>query len=303
MQTLTAGTVQDAANRVLGTPHLPLRLPLCLPLRLSLRLLRNAQLKRRLNAHRMVTYTAIADVLAEAGMLMTFRSHWRAFFPDVEMEDRTDPGDLFALAADFMHMVDEHLFPLEWYYIDGVYQCNGNVMEVVTGPIAFQSYGIECEETHFLDLEGWKQPVVSLLTGGDDSLVFWEQAGIDILHELQKRDHADEGLTWPLHTHRAIAALEQLEPPLNGLAVAYQCVKKASGNIFFDQVGAFWRGLYWDDEFYWCCEEDIRTVKRHYDNAKADIDKLKAYIDWYESNDHAASTVAQIFLDMEDGEW
>jgi hypothetical protein len=264
---------------------------------------RNAQLKRRLNAHRLVTYSAIADVLAEVGMLMTFRSHWRTFFPDVDMETHTHPDDLFALSADFMQLVDEHLFPLDWYYIDGVYQCNGNVMEVVTGPIAFQSYGIECEETHFLDLDGWKQPLISLLTTADGDMVFWEQAGVDYGHEMRRRERADEGLTWHLNTRHAIATLEQLEPPLNGLAVAYQCVQKDSGNIFFDQVGAFWRGLYWDDEFYWCSEEDIRAVKHDYEEARKDIENLKAYIDWYESNDHAAGTVAQIFLDMEDGAW
>jgi hypothetical protein len=235
----------------------------------------------------------MARALRETAASVTFQSHWLKLFPEVPIPG-SDRRSLLDLTSDFMHLVDDSLFPIDWRILDDCYNVEGDVMEVVNFLIPFAGWGIEYQESSFEDIEPWAQPLVALLTSSDGGYDWWASALIDEpnVHELE----------WHLCAESAIARLDELEPPLDGLSVAYKCVWKESGNPFFDCVDTFWRGYYWDDDHTWWYLKDIVHLGQCYAQAKPEVEKLKAYIDWYDETPGAHQVVAGIFIDLEDSE-
>jgi hypothetical protein len=237
----------------------------------------------------MATYSALANSLRTNEAILVFRRNWLHFFPDVAIP-AADLHSLLDLSADFMHLVNERLFPIDFQILDDIYNTDGDALECVQVPIPFRSWGVEFMETGYDDVEDWAKPLVALLTTAYGAERFWDAVGFTL----------PEDARWYTEPEAMVGHLATLEPPLDGLAVAYKCVWQESGNPFFDCVSVFWRGLYWDDDSSWYNLDDIQRLADDYQQAKPAIARLEAYIDWYEQTPDAGWVAARIFKGLEE---
>jgi hypothetical protein len=229
-------------------------------------------------------------MLRDGVELSRFHHLLEVFFPDEE-HPRSN-WSLLDVASWFFNLVDDDLFPLNLGIMDSFYGATGDVHDVIMWGIPYTSYGVPHEIMALRDLATWAQPVVALAQGVPDRHEFWEDAGVV---------PTGRSLEWARDPEVAILYLQDLEPPLDGLAVAVRCVLKNTGNPFFDVPDLWHRWEYLlDMDEYWWEEGHIRELTRLYQRAEPEIWKLQRYIEWVDQDwEHAFNVIAHAFIELE----
>jgi len=220
-----------------------------------------------LRARRLKTYSGLAARLEALFLLANLFHMWSVLFPD---EARPETSDLLEVSAALFHLVDAHLFPIEWDWLDSLYDTSGgDVVYVLRLDIPFVGYGLELNETAFLDHAACDLPLLAALCPAEGG-VWWEDMGYP---------WPERGFTW-LDNPDPVGILAGLPAPFDGLATLYHCIWQESGNPFLDEVDPFWRGMVTWPELYWCVE-DVQRLAQAYQEAKPWIARYDAYADWF----------------------
>jgi len=282
-----AGAVAHPAAGVL-TP--PARLP------------RISSLRQSLGRRRLPRYGSVAVHLQEAGDRSYIAQLWQAVFGETRATD-----DPYEDLCEFARRVDRERFPVDLWATS---QSLGDAERPTEVPIYIGGYGVPWEVVGFDGVDPPDRAMVAVVcTAGvptlgippvatyrdtasrhhDDLLTWWAAHGYD--------QASIPALTWPRDPGVAVAVLETLEPPLDGLATLYRCVVKDAENPFLDLPRGYWQGEYvqWEWDWYWD-SPSIRELTDLFEQVRAEVERLLEYYAWWNQTipDAEAAVVAAL---------
>ncbi|MBD3309564.1 hypothetical protein GF348_24505 [candidate division KSB3 bacterium] len=184
-----------------------------------------------LQRHRLPAYSGIADRLGGYQEYQKMAELWRELFT----EELPVLGGLQAAEQDLLIRINRDLFPLNDLYASYLaYDREFDDPPLVDGwhEIPFAAWGVEWEVEDFINFDTLACLMIAVIfnhvceSGHDDSerIIEWWQG-----HGIAPRQY-----TWPHDPVWAVEHLEALPQPFNALAVVYQCVRKGTGNPWFD---------------------------------------------------------------------
>jgi hypothetical protein len=185
-----------------------------------------------LTRYRLPSYGAIADRLGGYKEYHNMAELWRELFGD----ELPVLGGLQAAERELLVRINRELFPLNGLYADYlVYEREFDHPPLVEGwhEIPFAAWGIEWEVEDFSNFDTLACLMIAVVfnhvcegAGSDrERLIEWWWA-----HGIRP----PRRYTWPSDAVWAVEHLEALPQPFSALAVVYQCVRKETGNPWFD---------------------------------------------------------------------
>lgn len=242
---------------------------------------------------------SLANLLREYSLRADIYTWWQKYFHEPSPRIKW----LFDLQRDFLHKVDERLFPINFSEMDSLFNSGGyEEVEPLHYSIPYWSYGVPWEMEAIAEFTVPVQPVIAIVAplladGGaqvDELDLWWETS------DVPRPEY--RSVEWCGDLPRLRDALACQDAPLDGLSVAIECVCKDTGNVFID-VPAWLRYEYANyDEFSWC-DDDIETLARRYAEVKDKIDRLVIYERWFSHTPGAMGQVTRLLADLVNREY
>ncbi|MBU1747574.1 MAG: hypothetical protein KKA73_07790, partial [Chloroflexi bacterium] len=246
-----------------------------------------------LECRRLPTYSGLDQSLLGGYRLADFWylwDLWSTFLAGVPPANSTAQEAL----TDFMDEVDQRLFPVDLWASHEYLSAADEEDLLEWTPLCIAGLGVPWESVGIDNLDPSEQVMVAVVS---TALGYLGRCHESILDWWQQRGYDDiPALTWPRHPEVAVALLEDLDPPLDGLAVLYQCVVKDTGNPFLDLPDGRWQGVYLDDDHEgWCWEPGaIRELAQAYATVRPDVLQLEAYTTWWQSTRRVETRVLSV---------
>lgn len=258
-----------------------------------------------LQRFRLPRYSGLAEALGDYEIYGRAAALWRGMWPDTLLPQ----GDAWGVEIDLLNRIAAECFPLSEMVDETIFSAGEHALY---GYVDHASWGIGWESGGFAELSPEYKPLAALVASGLQPAAGWEDAQMTFLDDAQA--WLEERGGQPLDEDAALfygdirRTLAEMLPPLDGLAVAYDCLLRNTGNPFLDLVDCGWRGEYdtWDQmaDYGWTAE-DVRALAALYDQALPRITRLEAYLEWWSSD--TAGRTAEVLealaaaFDLNDG--
>lgn len=245
----------------------------------ALRILKAESVLGILNRFRMPKYSALIELLADYDVYSTACALWRGLFPDKAL-----PGeDIWMVEEELLRMISEVYFSMDDYNAELMYNTEEHPL---TFTIMYESWGVGWEASGWIEVEEPVKPLAAVVA------CFLDMHCDPGWSEETVQDCIADAVTWlrergylPLSPYlwgddEVREKLAGLPVPFDGLAVALDCIFRNRGNRFLDVPSIFFRMEYAQEELDWTVE-NVRLLGEEYHQVEGDIEKLCAYLDWY----------------------
>lgn len=214
---------------------------------------------------------------------------------------------LAALQSDLMDRVRTELFPVDVETAMDMMYDGESLLEI---PLLIHGCAVPWEVIDLYDLDVSDRPMIAALVaalGNEvytlDGADFAPEDLVDAVGEWwTDRGYPEPPeLTWLRNREVEGMAnwLRQLPPPLDGLVGSYYGVIKADNPFWYWPDGCL-IGDYVEDGYEWGWNlADIRQLSRFYQEARADMQRMDAYMHWYRSYHDAEAVVIAILVGLE----
>lgn len=261
-------------------------------------ILKYQDLRRRLGGHRLPYYHCIQEMLCDFSLFPEILGLWRELFPEKTLPE----GDVWDIELKLIETIDAEMFPISMSEYETFYSAGEHV---VGGPVGYAGGGIPWEVEYIEGMEDPLRPLAAIVARGlvpeaewADALTNFGEAAAEWLETHSRWAPLDETTA---ACHELVRGkLAELAAPLDGLAVAYDCLLRQTGNPFFDAPEFYrydYESIY---SFYEWSAADLRTLQAFYEAARPGLDKLDAYGEWWNATgggarDHVLEILAQAF--------
>jgi len=260
------------------------------------RVLKLRTFKRLLDRYRLLSYSTMIGAVDD-GYLSAYRNA-RRLYGQIFPESRKPTGGPYDVEVQLLGRIHNELFPVDLEAYDEVVW--GGETFALWLPIWPESYGIPWEVCPVHHVEDHYAPIGAAAISGLQPEYEHMQAYADERYNDALGWLARKGFTqYKVVTDqsRIFEQLNALPVPFNGMAVAYQCFTRASGNSFIDNVPAMWDGEYedWETRNGWTAWA-VEMYALDYRAAKPKLAQLQAYIDWFKGKDAVQATMKVLEL-------
>lgn len=261
-------------------------------------LLKYRDFKRRIGQHRLPYYHCIQEMLCDFSLFPAILDLWRELFPEKPLPE----GDVWDIELKLIETVDAEMFPISMSEYETYYSAGEHV---VGGPVGYAGGGIPWEAEYLDAVDAPLRPLAAIVARGlvpeagwDNALTNFCEAADEWLETYSQWVPLDETAA---SCHGLVREkLAELAAPLDGLAVAYDCLLRQTGNPFFDAPEFYsfdYDSVY---TFYEWTADSLRRLQELYKAARPGLDKLDAYCKWWDAEgggalDHVLRVLAQAF--------
>lgn len=253
--------------------------------------------------HQMPLYSDLIVLLAKHKNANVIRSLYYRLFSRELLTNDNDPRTQIEC---LMWAVNDALFPIdieamEFMFNEEVANCHPIGIE---SPVLVKGEGIPLDEWGIEGLDYFIEPFVfillpklqgELIDHPSDLAHLYRDYWIKQRVGLPKASwiHEDD---WTI-----INLLEQLPKPFDGLATLYKCIHRRTGNPFLDWSHCTIYEDFAESNVYWqWVYEDICELKRLYDDAEQDLERLKTYYKWSRWPSNEPSEVIRQLFSLEE---